>query len=153
MDDSLRKVHTIRILDFESGNRPYEGHYLHRKVKSLEQEELVRIPKGSVWIPCNQEKLNFIVTVLEPRSEDSYFAWNFMDSYVQEKEYFSAYVFEDEAAKLLSSNPDLKLKLEEKKKADPEFAKNGAAQLFFVYQNCHHFENKTFNRLPVFKSY
>ncbi len=153
MDDSLRKVHTIRILDFESGNRPYEGHYLHRKVKSLEQEELVRIPKGSVWIPCNQEKLNFIVTVLEPRSEDSYFAWNFMDSYVQEKEYFSAYVFEDEAAKLLSSNPDLKLKLEEKKKADQEFAKNGAAQLFFVYQNCHHFENKTFNRLPVFKSY
>lgn len=153
MNDSLAKVHTIRILDFESGSRPYEGHYLHRKVKSTEQEEWVHIPKGSVWVPCNQDKLNFIVTVLEPRSEDSYFAWNFMDSYVQEKEYFSAYVFEDEAAKLIINDPDLKSKLEEKKKADPEFAKNGDAQLFFIYQNCHHFENKTLNRLPVFKFY
>lgn len=153
MDSITQKVHTIRILDFESGNRPYEGHYLHRKVKNIEQEEQVRIPKGSIWIPCDQEKLNFIVTVLEPRSEDSYFAWNFMDSYVQEKEYFSAYVFEDEAAKLLSSNPDLKARLEEKKKTDPEFAENGDAQLFFIYQNCHHFENKTLNRLPVFKVY
>jgi hypothetical protein len=153
MDSSTQKVHTIRILDFESGNRPYEGHYLHRKVKSIEQEEELRIPKGSVWIPCDQDKQNFIISVLEPRAEDSYFAWNLMDSYVQEKEYFSAYVFEDEAAKLLNNDPNLKTRLEEKKKADPEFAKNGEAQLFFIYQNCHHFENKTFNRLPIFKSY
>lgn len=153
MDSSLMKVHTIRILNFESGSKPYEGHYLHRKVKSLEQEELVRIPKGSIWIPCDQDKLNFIVSVLEPRCEDSYFAWNFMDSYIQEKEYFSPYVFEDEASKLLSNNEELRNKLEEKKKTDPEFAKDGDAQLFFIYQNCHHFENKTFNRIPVFKSY
>jgi len=153
MDSSVKQVHTIRILDFESGNRPYEGHYLHRKVKSLEQEELVRIPKGSVWVSWEQERLHFIMSVLEPRCEDSYFAWNLMDSYVQEKEYFSAYVFEDEAAKLLSSNPDLKSRFEEKKKTDPEFARNGDAQLFFIYQNCQHFENNTINRLPVFKIY
>lgn len=150
---SYRKVHSIRILDFESGTKPYEGHYIHRKVKSMEQEEEVRIPEGSIWIPCSQSKLNFIVSVLEPRCEDSYFAWNFMDSYIQEKEYFSAYVFEDEAAKLLKENPSLREMLENKKSTDPEFAKSGEAQIFFVYQNSQRFEKKTFYRLPIYKVY
>lgn len=149
----LTKVHAIRILDVESGSKPYEGHYLHRKVKSMEQEEEVRIPKGSIWIPCHQPKINFIVSVLEPRCEDSYFAWNMMDSYIQEKEYFSAYVFEDEAAQILKENPSLREQLEKKKSNDPEFAKSAEAQLFFVYQNCQRFEKKTFNRLPVYKVY
>ncbi|WP_430406957.1 M14 family zinc carboxypeptidase [Fluviicola sp.] len=153
MDSSSKQVHTIRILDFESGSKPYEGHYLHRKVKSMEQEELVRIPKGSVWVPCAQDRLNFIVSVLEPRCEDSYFAWNLMDSYIQEKEYFSAYVFEDEAANLLKENPSLRELLEKKKTADSEFAKSAEAQLFFVYQNSQRFEKKTFNRLPIYKVY
>jgi hypothetical protein len=150
---SSQKVHTIRILDFESGTKPYEGHYLHRKVKSTEQEEEVRIPEGSIWVPCLQSKLKFILNVLEPRCEDSYFAWNFMDSYIQEKEYFSAYVFEDEAARLLKENPSLREKLEIKKLSDPEFAKSAEAQLFFVYQNSPRFEKKTFNRLPIYKVY
>jgi hypothetical protein len=153
MDSAVKQVHTIRILDFESGSKPYEGHYIHRKVKSMEQEETVRIPKGSVWIPCDQENVRFIVSVLEPRCEDSYFAWNLMDSYVQEKEYFSAYVFEDEAAELLKENPSLRKLLEDKKASDGDFAKSAEAQLFFVYQNCQRFEKKTFNRLPVYKVY
>jgi hypothetical protein len=119
----------------------------------MENEETVRIPKGSMWIPCDQERILFIASVLEPRGEDSYFAWNLMDSYVQEKEYFSAYVFEDEAAKLLDENPSLCHMLEKRKAADPEFAKSGEAQLFFVYQNSQRFEKKTFNRLPVYKVY
>ncbi|TSJ48058.1 M14 family zinc carboxypeptidase [Fluviicola chungangensis] len=152
-DRSIRKVHTIRILDFESAAKPYEGHYLHRKVKSMENEEEVNVPKGSIWIPCDQDKVNFILSVLEPRCEDSYFVWNFLDSYIQEKEYFSAYVFEDEAAKLLKENPSLREELEKKKTDDPEFAKSAEAQLFFVYQNSQRFEKKTFNRLPIYKVY
>jgi hypothetical protein len=153
MDSSTKSVHAIRILDFESGTKPYEGHYLHRKVKSMENGEIVRIPKGSIWVPCDQDKLNFIITVLEPRCEDSYFAWNLMDSYIQEKEYFSAYVFEDEAAKLLKENPSLREEFEKKKANDPAFAGSGEAQLFFVYQNSQRFEKKTFNRLPIYKVY
>lgn len=153
IDNSTKNVFTIRISDFKSGSRPYEGHYIHREVKSTEQEELVSIPTGSIWIPCDQPKINFIISVLEPRCEDSYFAWNMMDSYIQEKEYFSAYVFEDEAAKILEENPSLREQLEKKKSDDPEFAKSAEAQLFFVYQNCQRFEKKTFNRLPVYKVY
>lgn len=153
LESSSRRVHTLRITDFETGSKPYEGHYIHRKVKNFEQEEEVRIPRGSIWVPCDQERMNFIVSVLEPRFEDSYFAWNFMDSYVQEKEYYSAYVFEDEAAHLLKTDPELQSRLEERKKTDPEFAKSAEAQLFFVYQNSQRFEKKTFNRLPIYKVY
>ena len=49
---------------------------------------------------------------------------------------------------LLENNPDLKSKLDAKKLADPEFAKNGAAQLDFVYKNSDYYE-KTHNRYPV----
>ncbi|WP_300664832.1 M14 family zinc carboxypeptidase [Fluviicola sp.] len=148
-----KEVSSLRVLKFESGSKPYEGHYLHRKVEISEQTEKISLPKGSVWIPTNQSKRNFIVSVLEPKSEDSYFAWNFMDSYVQEKEYFSAYVFEDVAAKLLEEDPKLKALFLAKKKEDAEFAKNPGAQLFFIYQNSPYFESLTFNRLPVFKVY
>lgn len=148
-----KEVYSLRVLKFESGPKPYEGHYLHRGVEIAEQKEPVSLPKGSVWIPTNQPKRNFIVSVLEPTSEDSYFAWNFMDSYVQEKEYFSAYVFEDVAAKLLEENPKLKEQFLAKKKEDAAFAKNPGAQLFFIYQNSPYFESRTFNRLPIFKVY
>ena len=150
---SNRKVNTLRIVDFQSASKPYEGHYMHHHIKSMEKSEEVRVPKGSIWIPCSQNKLTFILNVLEPRFEDSYFAWNLMDSYIQEKEYFSDYVFEDEAARILKENPSLREEFEKKKANDPAFAGSGEAQLFFVYQNSQRFEKKTFNRLPIYKVY
>ncbi|KAI9549140.1 hypothetical protein GHT06_007011 [Daphnia sinensis] len=56
--------------------------------------------------------------------------------------------FEDTAAQLLKSNPALKQKLEEEKLKNPELAKNGRAQLDFVYKNSDYYE-KTFNRYPI----
>ncbi|TAG57071.1 MAG: hypothetical protein EAZ29_02435, partial [Runella slithyformis] len=54
------------------------------------------------------------------------------------------------AADLLRRNPTLKQQLEEKKKTDEAFAKSGAAQLNFVYQNSPYFET-TFTRYPVYR--
>ncbi len=144
---------SIRITDFQNGTKPYEGHFLHRGTASNEQKDSIHVPAGSIYIPLDQPKAQFIVSVLEPRMEDSYFAWNFMDSYVQEKEYFSDYVFEDIAADLIQNNPDLAMELELKKKADPEWSKNTWDLLFFIYQRSPYFEKTTFNRLPVYKIY
>jgi hypothetical protein len=91
--------------------------------------------------------------VLEPTTEDSYFAWNFMDGYLQQKEYFSPYVFEDYAADLLRKNPQLKSEFEAKRIADDNFAKDAWQQLFFIYQRSPLFEELTFMRLPVYKMY
>ncbi len=146
-------VSTLRVKNVKSGSRPYEGHFLHNSLELVEQEETVRVPSGSVVISTQQPKRNFILSVLEPQAEDSYFNWNFMDSYIQEKEYFSAYVFEEKALEILKENPQLKQEFEAKKASDSAFASDSWAQLFFIYQNSEYFESKTFNRLPIFKLY
>lgn len=144
---------TFRVQSYKSGQRAYEGHFLHHSAEVAEQEELIAVPAGSYYIPTNQARCNFILSVLEPRAEDSYFNWNFMDSYLQEKEYFSAYVFEDKALEILNNNPELKKAFEEKKKNESAFASDSWGQLFYIYQHSEWFEAKTFNRLPVFKVY
>jgi hypothetical protein len=79
---------------------------------------------------------------------DSYFAWNFFDPILMEKEYFSDYVFEDVAVELLNNDSKLRGEFEQKKKSDAEFAKNSEAQLYFIYQHSPYFE-KSFKRYPV----
>jgi hypothetical protein len=126
---------------------------LHTNIECFEQADTILFRAGSVIVPTNQPRKRFIVNVLDPKGEDSYFAWNFFDSYVQEKEYFSDYIFEDEAKRLLEENPSLKAEFEAKKKVDLSFAQNSFQQLFYIYRRSPYFEKNTFNRLPVFKIY
>lgn len=138
--DQYFEVELYRIKDYSSGRRPYEGHFLHKdvEVEKWNQKKLYR--KGDFIIYVNQASNRYIVETLEPTAPDSYFAWNFFDGILQQKEYFSSYVFEDLAVEILQENPALKKQLEEKKKADPDFAKNGYAQLDFIYKNSKHYE-------------
>lgn len=152
-NDTVMLLHTIRIVEYQTGSKPYEGHYLHTQIQTEEQLDSTQVLAGSLLIPSNQDRRQFIVSVLEPEFEDSYFAWNFMDSYVQGKEYFSAYVFEDLALSILENNPRLKQDFNEKRKNDVEFRNNPEKQLYFIYKNSPYFEKSTFMRLPVFKIY
>jgi hypothetical protein len=81
----------------------------------------------------------FIVETLEPRAVDSYFNWGYFDGILQQKEYFSAYVYEDTAAELLRSNPDLSRRFETWKKAQ-EKEPGAGAQLDWIYRNSPNFE-------------
>ena len=138
--DQAFEVEMYRIADYKTGKNPYEGHYLHRNV-DVEKFTQKRIyTKGDFIVYVNQPTNRYIVETLEPTAPDSYFAWNFFDGILQQKEYFSPYVFEDLAVEILAKNPELKKQLEEKKKADPEFAKSGYAQLTFIYKNSEHYE-------------
>ncbi|GHA53529.1 M14 family metallopeptidase [Pontibacter akesuensis] len=138
--DTTITLDTYYIADYKTGQRPYEGHYLHSDVKV----ETKRIPrqffKGDYVVYLNQPANRFLVEVLEPQAVDSYFNWNFFDSILMQKEYFSSYVFEDLAAEYLKKDPELRKRLEERKKQDPDFAKNARAQLDFVYRNTPHYE-------------
>ncbi|WP_293311808.1 M14 family metallopeptidase [Pedobacter sp. UBA5917] len=146
--DQKIAVENYYIGDFKTGTRPYEGHYLHSAVKLNTIQQNLQYYAGDYVVYVNQSVNRYIVETLEPQATDSYFNWNFFDSILDMKEHYSAYVFEDTATELLKNNPDLKRKLEAKKSADPEFAKNGAAQLDFVYKNSDYYE-KTHNRYPV----
>ena len=94
------------------------------------------------------EGLRFLIETLEPQAEDSYFAWNFFDPILGQKEGFSGYAFEDIAADYLKSHPDVKSKLEERRATDTAFAKSASQQLNFVYQNSSYFETN-FLKYPV----
>lgn len=138
--DQSFEVEMYRIADYKTGKNPYEGHYLHRNIEVEKFSQKRIYSKGDFIIYVNQSSNRYIVETLEPTAPDSYFAWNFFDGILQQKEYFSSYVFEDLAVEILAKNPELKNRLEEKKKTDPEFAKNGYAQLNFIYKNSEHYE-------------
>ena len=88
-------------------------------------KQKVKFLKGDYFIAMNQTANRYIIEMLEPAGDDSFFAWNFFDAILQQKEGYSDYRWEDLAAEVLKSNPDLQNKLEEKKKSDPKFAANG----------------------------
>ncbi len=149
IDDSENWLaNQIRVNSFDSGNRPYEGHFLHSKI-TADRMRNTKIKRGDVYVPTDQKNRRFIISVLEPEAPDSYFAWNFFDSYVQQKEYFSPYVFEDKAKDILSHDPDLRKRFEALKEDDKEFRESAWEQLYFIYQNSEFYE-PTHNYIPVF---
>ena len=148
--DTEIEVEAYRIEKYESSEKPYESHHINSKVEISTSKKKILFRKGDWYIPMNQKANRFLMETLEPQAMDSYFAWNFFDAVLQQKEGFSPYVFEDIAADYLKKNPELKKKLEEKKKLDTEFAKDAFAQLNFIYENSPWIE-PNFMQYPVFR--
>jgi hypothetical protein len=146
--DTTLALQMYYIADYKTGTRPYEGHYLHTNVKLNPVDTKVKFYEGDYVVYANQPINRYIVETLEPQGVDSFFAWNFFDSILGQKEYFSDYVFEDMAADLLKKDPELRKKLDEEKAKNPQLAASAAAQLNFVYRNSPYFE-KTYLRYPV----
>lgn len=148
--DTSFEVGVYYIQSYETVKHPYEGHYLHFNTKTSEEKQLLHFHPGDLLIYTRQPAWRFIVETLEPQSVDSYFNWNFFDAVLQQKEWFSDYVFEDYAKDFLKKNPEIEAELLRKKKEDPAFAADAFAQLYFVYRHSPYYE-KSHNRYPVFK--
>nr|WP_295930479.1 M14 family metallopeptidase [uncultured Dyadobacter sp.] len=148
--DTEMEVETYYIEELETPRQPFEGHYWHTSVKLRTEKQTIVFKKGDWYIPVNQWTNRYIIETLEPKAVDSFFKWNFFDTILQAKEHYSGYVFEDLASELLKKSPELKAKLDEKRKSDPEFAKNAGAQLDFLYQHSAYSERE-YMRYPVFR--
>ncbi|WP_105045001.1 M14 family metallopeptidase [Polaribacter gangjinensis] len=148
--DTTIVVTVNHIADFKTQNSPYEGHYLHYNTSVSKKTENFTFKKGDIFIPTNQQGIRYLLETLEAEATDSFFNWNFFDTILQQKEGYSAYVFEDIAHKILMENPALQKLLDEKLKSEADFAKNPRAQLDFVFKNSPHYE-KAHLRLPIFK--
>jgi hypothetical protein len=149
-NDTMFFVETYQVESYQSTPRPYEGHHLNRQVQVSKTVKKVSFRKGDYYIPLSQRGSRFLMEVLEPQADDSYFAWNFFDPILGQKEGFSDYVFEETAAAFLKANPSAKQKLEERKLTDSAFAKSAAAQLNYVYQLSPYYE-PSHNRYPVYR--
>jgi Zinc carboxypeptidase len=148
--DTIIQVEVYKIEDYKTLPRQYEMHHLNSDVKTSAALQQIHFKKGDWYIPLNQVANRFLVETLEPAAEDSYFSWNYFDAILGQKEGYSAYAFEDIAADYLKSNPTLKTKLEQQRVSDTAFAKNGRAQLNFVYQNSPWYE-PVHMRYPVYR--
>ncbi len=137
----------IKDVEFATG-QPYEGHFPIKSLKVQTEKQMRSYLKGDYLVKTNQKNIRFIMSVMEPTAVDSYLRWNYFDEIFQQKEYFSAYVFEDTAEKLLADDPELKKKFEEWKASHPEEAKNVYSALFFIYKNSPYYE-KEHLRYPV----
>ena len=141
------ETETYFIQDFKTRNA-WEGHYYHSGV-TMEKKTLKRkFSKGDFVVFANQNANRYLLETLEPNAPDSWFAWNFFEPILMQKEYFSAYVFEDLAAQFLKENPSVKAELEAKRKAEPEFAADSAMQLDWVYRKSPWYE-PTHRMYPV----
>ena len=148
--DTEIEVESYKITSYETSKSPYEGHYGHYNTIISKSTEKITFKKGDFQIKTQQKGVKFLLETLEPEAVDSYFNWNFFDAILQQKEYFSAYVFEDLATEILAKNTKLKEEFETKKQQDKEFSENGAAQLDWVYKHSIYYE-KAHLQYPVYR--
>lgn len=148
--DTTIEVETYKIADYKTAQRPYEKHYLHSGVKVSAGKQKITFLKGDYYIPMDQVANRYLMETLEPTGGDSFFAWNFFDAILGQKEGYSTYVFEDTAGEFLRDHPEVKKELEKRRGEDSTFANSGQAQLNFVYRSSP-WNEPGFMRYPVFR--
>ena len=119
---------------------PYNGHFPHSKIELKTVTKSRKFYAGDLLIPMNQIGNRYIIETLEPQGRDAFFRWNFFDSILDQREYFSPYVFEETAEKMLLNDEELKKEFEELKSNDEEFANNARSQLYWLYKRSPNFE-------------
>ncbi|MDX1651547.1 MAG: hypothetical protein R3277_03580 [Brumimicrobium sp.] len=147
--DSVMEVGIYEISDYKTLGHPYEGHYLHYDTEVNRKKRTVQLKKGDYIISTRQKRRKFIVYVLSPESADSYFNWNFFDSYLQQKEHFSPYLFEETAEDILEESPHLKPEYAEYKFQNLEVGDDPYKELNYYYTRSKYYE-KTHRVLPVY---
>ena len=138
--DTSFEVSLSYITDNQFVNTAYEGHHPVRQVSTRDTLMQQQYFEGDFLIPLDQNARRFLMAVLEPRAVDSYLRWNFFDAIFQQKEYFSAYVFEETAALLLEKDPDLQRDFEAWKQANPQKAQSSYLCLDYIYKRSPYYE-------------
>ena len=148
--DSTMTVESYEIDRYETRKMPYEGHYQHYNTTIKSETKEMKFNKGDYIVSTNQSGIRYLLETLEPQAPDSFFNWNFFDTILQRKEYFSPYVWEDKAKLMLAQNPKLQIDFNLKKTYDQNFANNWYAQLNWLHQKSEHYENSHL-KYPVFR--
>ncbi len=149
-NDSVIKVQVYHIADYKSYPKPYEKHHINYATEITKTTDSLRFQKGDKIIYLNQVANRYLIEMLEPTGDDSFFAWNFFDAILQQKEGYSDYRWEDIAAEVLKKEPELQTALNKKKQEDPAFSSNSGAILRYIYIHSPYYE-KAHLRYPVYR--
>ena len=147
---SAAPVQTFRATKWTLAPTTFEG----RTQLQLEGEwhnESRDIPAGSLFVPIAQPGSTLLMTLFEPRSEDSFVRWGFFNIAFERKEYMEAYIAEQVAEEMLKRDPEIKQEFEQRLATDPDFANNPAARLEFFYRK-HPSWDERYGLYPVYRS-
>ncbi len=140
-----------RIQHFEKRPLPFEGRHLHVELQIDTEPVQAEVAEGDWLLPLGGPHDRFVVEVLEPLGMDSFFRWAFFDSVLDKKEGFSDYVFEDEAERLLASEPGLRARFEAWKAQHPDQLGDSQAVLGFIFHAANRYAEPTWRRYPVLR--
>jgi hypothetical protein len=135
------EVSSYRFANAKWQQNPYEGrHPVRFDVEPIVETRV--FPAGSAVIDMNQRRAQVIAHILEPAGPDSYLQWGFFDPIFEQKEYADSYVMERFAREMLRTDEALRKAFEEKKAADPEFAKDPDRIVSWFYQRTPYWDDR-----------
>lgn len=147
-DDTIITTTQYKILDFKIPSYPYEGHF------PLTEITLDTIITTKTWyagdaiVYTNCEKMPYIISGLEPLAPDSWMRWNAFDGIMNQKEYFSDYVFDHYAADFLNKHPEIQAEIAKAKAENPTIS--NYQLLSIIYKHTPYFE-PTLRLYPIGK--
>jgi hypothetical protein len=131
--DAAAEVETCRFSAVKWSEQPYEGrHPLTFQTTWKRGREVLRA--GTVIVPMAQRGARVALNILEPDAPDGAVRWGFFDTVFEPKEYYSAYIMEPIARRMLESDPGLRREFEARLRRDPAFAASPRERLNFFYE-------------------
>lgn len=135
-------VSMLRLEDPKVAPRPNEGHVPISVETVTVENRRWTFPVGSVRVPTDQPLGDAVVLMLEPQSNESFFAWGMFPEVLSRVEYIEAYAIAPLAEKMLAADPALKAAFEAKLAAEPEFAADPQARLAWFYERTPFYDDR-----------
>ena len=134
-------VDMIRFTAPKLATRANEGHVEIAAGPVTHETRSVTWPAGSVRISTDQPLGELVTLLLEPESDESFFAWGMFSEVLQRVEYIEGYAIAPLAEKMLTADPNLKAEFEAKLAADPKFAADPDARLGWFYARTPYYDD------------
>ena len=141
----------LRITQVEKRPLPFEGRDRHASIHVQTEARQADVVEGDWLLPLGGLQDRLVLELLEPQGLDSLFRWAFFDSVLDKKEGFSDYVFEDEAERLLESEPGLRERFEAWQAAHPELQSDAQSVLDFIFLSARRYAEPEWRRYPVLR--
>jgi hypothetical protein len=127
------EVEMIRFDGFRNAGLS-EGRMTYAPTGLKKERRKEVFPPGSVRVPTDQPLGALATYLLEPESEDSFFAWGFFAEVLSRVEYMEPYAIAPMAERMLAADPQLKAEFETRLEEDEAFAASPLRRLQFFYE-------------------
>jgi hypothetical protein len=143
------RAESFRVSAPEYAAAPYQGHT--RVTAAVERvPESVDLPAGTLWIPADQPHFDVAVQLLEPDAADSLFAWGYLSTALERKEYIDPRNLEPIVRRRLAEDPALAAEWAAALE-DEAFAADPGARWLWWYRRTPYWD-ETVGRLPVYRA-